>query len=314
MIRNRVAVVLGTLVLGAGLAGCSGGGSSSSSGTAAAHGAAGSTAGSTAGGSEAQPTQGTAGSSGSSGSGGAGLTVEPAAVAQALDARSIIYTGTVDVRVDDVDAATNTAQGLATGAGGFVFGERSSGTSSRSADLTLKVPSGAFQDVFAGLKRLGTVVSADQEAQDVTQQVVDLQSRLATQKASVARVRALMGKATTIGQIVDIEGELTSREADLESLEAQVQALSNEVALATITVHLAPKGAPAPKPAHHNSFVSGVLAGWHAFAAMIVGVGTFVGAALPFLALFGALAALGWWIWRTTRRRPAADAADPARS
>ena len=86
--------------------------------------------------------------------------------------------------------------------------------------------------------------SRSQTSQDVTQQTVDVASRLATQKASIARVRALLARATKISDIILIEGELSNRESNLESLEAQLTSLNDSVDLATLTVTLTPAGAP----------------------------------------------------------------------
>ncbi len=83
---------------------------------------------------------------------------------------------------------------------------------------------------------LGKVTSRGQTSQDVTQQSIDVASRLATQKASVARIRALLAQATRISDIVAIEGELSQRESDLESLEAQLKGLNDSVDLATLSV------------------------------------------------------------------------------
>ena len=82
---------------------------------------------------------------------------------------------------------------------------------------------------------LGKVISRSQTSEDVTQQTIDVASRLATQKASVARIRALLAKATRIADIVAIEGELSQRESDLESLEAQLKSLNDAVDLATLS-------------------------------------------------------------------------------
>jgi hypothetical protein len=65
-------------------------------------------------------------------------------------------------------------------------------------------------DVAAVSGRLRSVA-----ADDVTDQVADLDGRLASQRAGVVRIRALLDKATSVGDVVLIESELTQREADL---------------------------------------------------------------------------------------------------
>jgi hypothetical protein len=147
----------------------------------------------------------------------------------------------------------------------------------------------------------------------VTEQVADVDSRLASMKASIARVRTLLSRANSVGDLVSVEGELTRREADLESLEARQRALSGQVALATVTVHLLARQAPlaATAPARHT-FRSGLVGGWHAFTATVNWTLAALGALLPFL-LLALIALVGWRVAARVRRpRPAPAGPGPA--
>jgi hypothetical protein len=186
------------------------------------------------------------------------------------------------------------------------------------ADITIKVPPENYGSLLNRLEGLGTELSVDQHSQDVTDQVVDSQARLSSLKASVARVRALLSKATTIGQIVSVEGELTKRESDLEAMEGKLNVLKGQSALATLTLHLQsapPKPAvipPKPKPVVKHKkpihgFLGGLKAGGRGFATVAIAVATVLGAVLPFLGLALILVLLGWWgrrIWLKNRRQP----------
>jgi membrane protein insertase Oxa1/YidC/SpoIIIJ len=137
--------------------------------------------------------------------------------------------------------------------------------------------------------------------QDVTSQVIDVAARLTTQRASVARIQALLAKATTIGEIVSIESELTQREADLESLEAQQAKLGDLTTLSTIAVTLLGPQAQlvVAKPTHRNGFVAGLDRGWHAFLASMAWLLTVLGAILPFAVGIAVVA----WLVRLLARR-----------
>ena len=67
------------------------------------------------------------------------------------------------------------------------------------------------------LLQLLTRLDRTAKAEDVTDQVVDVDSRIKSQRASVARVRELMDRATKLSDVVELEGELSNREADLEA-------------------------------------------------------------------------------------------------
>jgi Domain of unknown function (DUF4349) len=139
-------------------------------------------------------------------------------------------------------------------------------------------------------------------SQDVTFQYVDTESRLKTMRASVDRVRALMVRATDIGQVVALEGEMSQREADLESLESQLGALKTSVERSTVTVSLS---TPGNGPVTNNGFLAGLRSGWDAFTASTSGLFTAIGAVLPFAVFFALVGApLVWWWRRGRANRP----------
>ena len=143
------------------------------------------------------------------------------------------------------------------------------------------------------------MTSRSQTSEDVTQQSIDVASRLATQKASVARIRALLAQATRIADIVAIEGELSQRESDLESLEAQLKSLNDSVDLATLSVVLSAQGAPQPAKNSYG-FVAGLNHGWDVRRALVVGL-TVVGALLPFAVTLLVLGIPALVLWRRRR-------------
>lgn len=286
------------------LAGC--GGSAGNGSTSSGAGAA-SVAGvdsRTVGTPQAGPEAGTAGQA----------SAAPAAPAAAD--RAVVRTASLQVRVGgdgDVLAASRRAAAIAQGAGGYVSGENTSSDPEQPAktvsELVLRVPNARLGSVLDQLGALGTLLQQRQDATDVTGQVVDLNARLASQRASVERVRALLARATTIGDVVQIEGELARREADLESLEAQAKQLADQTALATVTVTLVGPDTPAPVEPKPAGFLAGLAAGWHAFTAAGTWLLTAVGAALPFLLLAGVAAVVTVAV---RRRHPAQTPTPPA--
>jgi uncharacterized protein DUF4349 len=222
----------------------------------------------------------------------------------ATEPRSLIFTGTVTVRVSDVDGSAGRAGALATGAGGFVGGDERSSDGQRSqAQLVLRVPSARFASVVEALAKLGTEEHRQLSTQDVTDKVVDLDVRLANAQASVDRVRTLMGKAQTIGDIVSLESELSRREADLESLKAQKRRLDDVTALSTITLELLGPQAKAEHPGSGSGFLGGLRAGWHAFLVSLNVLLTVLGAALPWLLALGVPVVALVWLGRRLRPR-----------
>ncbi|RSD25604.1 DUF4349 domain-containing protein [Amycolatopsis eburnea] len=193
------------------------------------------------------------------------------------------------------------ARGIALGAGGYT-GQESTGE--EYATLSLAVPADKLDGALDQLSHLGTsLVKRELNTQDVTEQVVDVEARLQTQRASVERIRALLAKATSVSEIASVESELTSREATLESLEQQRNSLAGSVAMATVAMSIRSVAAPPPPAEDHSGFLGGLAGGWDAFLTFGGGVLTVLGAIAPFLLIVGPLAWAGWWL---NRRRRAA--------
>ena len=216
-------------------------------------------------------------------------------------AASVIRTGELSVVVENVRAAADEAGRILRAAGGNVEAEeRGESERSTSAVLRLRVPPEAFDTTIAALSGLGEERNRRLGNDDVTEQVIDLDSRLSTQRASVERVRALLAEAEDLREVVAIEAELTRRIADLESLEARLTALTGQVDLATISLRLTATDAPIAAARGPLGFDDGLRAGWDAVVAVGRGLGLTAGALLPFSPV---LAVAGYLIWRARSRR-----------
>jgi hypothetical protein len=309
--RQRVVAATGVLLLGAVLAACGGAGGGASNASSAGDSAASrAVSGDVA---APEPAAGGAEDTGSGYSAGGGDKGAPrtSTAARVLPSdRDVVYTGSISVRVTDIRRATDRVESLALGVDGVVFSEQSS-TNPRhprygDATMTIRVPPTAFGPTLDAVSRLGRELDRQRSAQDVTTQVTDTTSRLRTQQRSVDRVRVLLSRATTIGQVVQVESELSRREADLESLEAQLKKLDDLTSLATIEVHLtSPRPAAKVEPPKDDSelgFLSGLSGGWHAFVAIVLVALTVVGALVPFVLAAGLVGVPLLLVWRSRRR------------
>jgi len=222
--------------------------------------------------------------------------------------RSRILTADLTVRAksaDDVGNVADKAITLVLGAGGDVAGDRRLRDGSRtSADVILKVPPAKYSDTLNRLAKLGKELQRTAQSEDVTDEVVDVASRVSSQTASVDRVRRLLASARNLGDIVTIEAELAKRQADLESLKARQRALDSQTADATITLHVkSPSAGAVVKEEDKRGFLAGLDAGWTAFAAGVTMLLTVFGAALPFLVVVAIMLGV---IWLAVRRRRSA--------
>jgi hypothetical protein len=298
-----------TLIAIAALAGCSGGGASSSASSsepAMGHAAAGGVAAS-----PAAAAPGAAAPSGPSARSAPGAGQAAAATKLAPNGQQLIYTAQLTVRARNVSDAVSRATAIAASSGGYVASENASSDPNHpdrsTATVELKIPVAAYAVTLAGLSgnALGTQLSLHQQAQDVTQQVADVSSRVTSDQAAIAQLRALLSRAGNVGDLLSVQNQIDSEESDLEAMLAQQRALNRETAYATVTVTIAgPKAVPKPvtsKPAPGLS--NGLTAGWHAFRTSLSWLLAVIGAIAPFAAVIALLGVLGYWGRRWLTRR-----------
>ena len=315
--------MIGSVLLGGGmfLAGCSASSNSaaSSNGAASSSGTLGNTAAGQAGQAPAVPAQAEAPSASSAPQKAAGGQGSTGTTARLAPGSSIIYTAQLTVRAANVSSAAAQAAQIAEGAGGYVSSETASDhpdhPSEATASVQLKIPVTSYPATLGQLSsRLGTQLSLQQQAQDVTQQVADVNSQVTSDEAAIAQLRALLSHAGSVGDLLSVQNQINAEESNLESMQAQHRALSHQTTYATVTLTiLGPKAKPlVHRPKAPPTLAGGFGAGWRALRITVSWTLAFLGAIAPFAAI---LAIAGYAVYRgrrwLARRRPAAQPAAP---
>jgi Domain of unknown function (DUF4349) len=237
----------------------------------------------------------------------AGSRVEPApaqGVPLGTLERSLVRTAQLTLEVIDPAASLRHIRTAAAGVGGVVTQEQTSETGSW---VVLRVPADALDRLIDDLAATGRVLARSAHTLDATEEVVDLDARVATQQASVARVRGLLAEAESIGDVVAIESELARREAELDSLTRRLEALRSQVAMSTLAVELKGPGAAPDRPTP-SGFLDGLATGWAGLLAVGSAAATAVGFLVPFLPVLAVLVGIGWLARRIVRARRASAA------
>lgn len=223
-----------------------------------------------------------------------------------VDQRSIVYTGSITVRVDNVNQQAAKVGAIAAGAGGFVGADKRAASSddASQATLELRVPAARFSAVVAEVAGVGDEEQRSINTEDVTEQTIDLDARIATQQARVNSGRTLLARAKDLDDLVMLEREVATRESDLASLLAKKRRLADLTALSTITVVLLGQQAEVAGGDDAAGFLGGLKAGWKALVASLAVLLTLLGAVLPWLVALGLPAAGAAWLVRRFGRRP----------
>lgn len=240
---------------------------------------------------------------------GASQQDKPAATAD----QALVITGSITITAEDPIAAAEKATAITTAAGGRVDARQQyaprDGDAGR-ATLTLRIPASALEDVRDQLADLGTVEETLTDTENVGTQQRDLETRITTLRASIARYTGWLADADATSDLIELESAISQRQTELESLEAQQRELADSVAMSTITVQLV-STAYAPPPEGPTDFWSALAAGWASFVGFWSAVLIALGMGLPWLVLVAIGITVIVWIARRAGR-PTPPAVAPA--
>lgn len=144
-------------------------------------------------------------------------------------ARILIYTAQLQVSTTDIDAALTAARRLCDEVGGYM-------DALMPDSIRIRVPAARFDEVLERVKTLGTVRSRNIQAQDVTDEYVDLQLRLRNAEALRDRLAAILEKAQTVKETLEVERELGRIREEIERIKGRLATLEKQVAFSTITI------------------------------------------------------------------------------
>ena len=174
------------------------------------------------------------------------------------------------VRTAHLTQAAARATQLARAAGGYVSSENTALNRAHpdrsTVSLQLKIPVSAYQATLGALStQLGARLAMSQHAQDVTQTVADVTSRVTSAEAAISQLRSLLRHAGSVGSLLTVQNQINAEESGLESLLARQRALNHETSFGTVTLLLVAPAAATQHKKHHaaGGFVGGLKAGWH---------------------------------------------------
>ena len=165
--------------------------------------------------------------------------------------RKIIRNADITIEVDSTSEAQHRVTSIAEARGGFVVTSESKQRQSadpaqRTTDfkLVVRVPEDEFGVALDEIKKLATNVPEEKATgQDVTEEFIDLEARIKTQKALEDQFLAIMRQANKVEDALEVQRQIAEVRTEIESLEGRKRFIENRSSLATITVNI-----QAPKP------------------------------------------------------------------
>ena len=163
------------------------------------------------------------------------------APAPAKAERLLIQRGTIRIEVARPEDAMRDFVAKVQQWGGYL--QKQVGTT-----LTIRLPAAKFDDAFALARATGRVLVESREADDVTEEFVDLGIRLDNAKKSRDRLVEILQKADKVEDILKVEAELRRLTEEIERMEGRSKFLADQVALATLSVGFQAIAEPPPPP------------------------------------------------------------------
>jgi hypothetical protein len=230
---------------------------------------------------------------------------------QPVETRIVLKNAAITVVVEDAAQTLNDIGALAESSGGWVVTSNTSKVTLASDEtvtqgtITVRVPAEKLDDTLNEIR--SRVLSVDTESktgQDVTQDYIDLTSRLNNLRAAETQLQKIMDSADTTESVLNVYNELVRVRGEIETTQGRIRYYDESAAFSSITVTLIPKAIDVPiqiagwSPGRTAENAIASLIGVLRFAAdLLITIGLLV---VPLLLIF---VLPGWLIYRTLLRR-----------
>jgi len=160
--------------------------------------------------------------------------------AAASDDKNVIRVGQIGFQADDIDAAKSDVETIVTKYQGDISNSMDEGTGrTRRVNITIKVEEKLFNKIFNELEEIDAdKIYSSSSADDVTEQVMDLQARLNTYKNTESQLLEIQKQATNVTDTMAVYRELNEIRYKIESTESQLKYYANQTDYSTITVSI----------------------------------------------------------------------------
>ncbi len=217
--------------------------------------------------------------------------------------RMIIRTGDISLVVEDVVGARDEIALMAVRFGGYVVSSRISGEDKdKRGDISIRVPDDKLDFALFELRELAVRVKYEStNSEDVTEQYIDLQSRLRNAEATESQYLAVLEKAVEVEDILRTYDSLSRVRNEIEQIKGRMQYLERTSSMALLSVHLEPAATARGL----------VRAGWSALEVVksgirgIVTFGQWLGTIAIWLLIFSPVwgTIIGVIYWRRRKKR-----------
>lgn len=160
------------------------------------------------------------------------------------DNRKLIQTVRMTVETESLDPLLKQLDSQIAQLSGYVeyqniyHGSAYSGTRSRTAELTIRIPADQLNTFTQQVSQHANVVTSSQSVNDVTLSYVSTESRMNALRTEETRLLELLAKAETMEDLLTIESRLTDVRWEIEQVTSTLRVYDNQVDYATIHLNI----------------------------------------------------------------------------
>jgi hypothetical protein len=235
------------------------------------------------------------------------------AIAPLTGRSQVMKRGDISLFVVDVEPAIHSLYRIASVQGGDIAklqdqtpnrpGER------HTAQIEMRVPAKRFDTAMDAVAGVGRVTTRNAAAEDVSDQLIDLQARLRNLRHTESDLLHIMDRSGKIGEVLDVENQLSSVREQIEQLDAQLKSTQIRVAYSTVDVALSDEVAAAKVEPSFGSRVGDIwktaLAAVKDFSVILVGMLLWLVAFGPYIIIAALIATVAWFTIRRRLQTPA---------
>lgn len=212
----------------------------------------------------------------------------PAGVNLPQDDRMVIITADMRIETLDFAATCDALQAAAVDLGGYVSQSSVDGgeeSTNRDATFTMKIPAQMYSQFMNRAGQSGNVIYRTEQSEDVTNQYVDVNSRLKTLRAEEAWLLEQLESASTLSNMIDLRDRLSDVQYQIESYTATQRTLENLSSYSTVNILVEEViiYTEPPVETYGEQISEASNNAWQATADFFKAVGLFIVAVHPFL-------------------------------
>ncbi|WP_179151871.1 DUF4349 domain-containing protein [Oceanobacillus senegalensis] len=155
--------------------------------------------------------------------------------------RKIMYSAHLNIEVPLLEKAITDIQAKAENFGGYIVDSTMQGEydeRSASGHITARIPQEKFHEFIEIVEEGSRVRERSISGQDVTEEYVDLESRLSSKRAVEERLLDFLEQAEKTEDLLKISGDLAKVQEEIERITGRMKYLQNKVDLATVTIYI----------------------------------------------------------------------------